>query len=496
MNLDSESPAYTRVLREGKVPASVKFNQAIGAVPDTVKNWVFNTFILLYYNQVLGLDPRWVSIALAVAIVFDAITDPLVASISDNLRGKWGRRHPLMFLSAVPLSLSVYCVFSPPADFNEMQLFTWLMTFVLLARGSMTLFFVPWASIAAELSDDYAERTSIMSYRYAIGWTIAISLPLIVYSLVFTSTEAHPVGQLNPDGYPPLGVVAAILMFVSILATTWLTRSQIPFLRQHTQEPEQFSLGRVVRELFYALKNPQFRLVFVIVLISSAIGGTTANIGIYMTTFFWGLNTDDLRWLTLSAVGAALAFPLVATIQKRWDKKPILLWCSIISLFDGIIIINLRFLGVLPENGDPLLLYIIIGTGVFAAGIAVVQGIISASIVADTLDDQELRTGVRQEAMFYAGLSFSGKAISGLGIVLGGFIIALIEFPTGLLPSEVPSDKILMLGVCVGVMVPLLHLIPIAMIPRYKITREEHARIRVELDKRRDSISEQTFQQT
>jgi hypothetical protein len=174
-SLESEVPAYSRVEREGKVPTLVKFNQAIGAIPDTVKNWVFNTFVLLYYNQVLGLDARWVSIALAVAIIFDAITDPLVASISDNLRGKWGRRHPLMFLSAFPLGISIYCVFAPPA-IEGMALFTWLMTFVLLTRGFMTLFFVPWAAITAELSDDYAERTSIMSYRYAIGWTIGVSL--------------------------------------------------------------------------------------------------------------------------------------------------------------------------------------------------------------------------------------------------------------------------------------------------------------------------------
>ena len=479
--MESEVPAYSRVEREGKVPTLVKFNQAIGAIPDTVKNWVFNTFVLLYYNQVLGLDARWVSIALAVAIIFDAITDPLVASISDNLRGKWGRRHPLMFLSAFPLGISIFCVFAPPA-IEGMALFTWLMTFVLLTRGFMTLFFVPWAAITAELSDDYAERTSIMSYRYAIGWTIGVSLPVIVYTVIFPSTEEFPVGQLNPAGYSNLGMVAAILMISAILLTTWFTRKEIPYLRQHTQETVQFGLSRIIGELIEALKNPQFRLVFLIVLISSTISGVTSNVGIYMTTFFWGLNTDDLRWFALSATGAVLAFPLVAAIQKRWDKKTILLWCSIISLLDGILIINLRFLGVLPENGDPLLLAILVGAGVFAAGIAVVHGIIGSSIVADTLDDHELRTGTRQEAMFFAGLSFSGKAVSGLGIVIGGFILALIEFPTGVLPSEVPSDKILLLGVSMGVMVPLLHLIPISMIPRYKITREEHARIRRELD--------------
>ncbi len=474
-------PAYTRREREGTVPFGVKFNQAIGAIPDTVKNWVFNTFVLLYYNQILGLDARLVSIALAIAIVFDAVTDPLVASISDNLRGRWGRRHPLMLISAVPLGLCMFGVFAPPSGLSGMGLFTWLMTFVLLTRGFMTLFFVPWSAITAELSDDYSERTSIMAYRFAIGWMIAVSFPLLVFSFLFPTTEAFPIGQLNPNGYPYLGLAAGILMTTAILATTWLTRHEIPYLRQHAIDTPTFGMRRIVAELKAALTNSQFRLIFLIVLISSAISGTTANIGIYMTTFFWGFNTDELRWFALSATGAVIAFPLVATIQKRWDKKKILLWCSIISLFDGIILVNLRFLDILPANGDPLLLWILVGAGVFAAGVAVVHGIIGASIVADTLDDHELKTGTRQEAMFFAGLSFSGKAVSGLGIVLGGFIIAMIDFPTGVLPSAVPADKILMLGVTIGVLVPLLHLIPIAMIRRYKITREEHARIRSEL---------------
>jgi GPH family glycoside/pentoside/hexuronide:cation symporter len=458
--------------------------QAIGAMPDVVKNFAFNTFILLFYNQVLGVDARLVSLALAIAILFDAVTDPLVASISDNLRTSWGRRHPLMLISALPLGLSMYGVFMPPSMLNDMQLFFWLLTFVVLTRGCMTLFYVPWSATTAELSDDYSERTSIMSYRYAIGWIIGVSFPLFVYSFLFPSTEAYPVGQLNPDGYPRLALAAAVVMTLAIIATTLLTKREIPYLRQHTEKTEVFGPMRIIRELASALKNKQFRLVFLIVLLTSAISGTTANIGIYMTTFFWGFNTEDLRWFALSAAGAVLAFPLVAIVQRRWDKKPILLWCSIISLFDGIIIVNLRFFGVLPENGDPLLLMILVGAGVFAAAIAVIQGIIGASIVADTLDDHELRTGLRQEAMFFAGLSFSGKAVSGLGIVLGGFIIAMIEFPTGVLPGAIPPDKIFLLGISVGVLVPLLHLIPISLITRYKITREEHARIRTALDEK------------
>ena len=125
------------------------------------------------------------------------------------------------------------------------------------------------------------------------------------------------------------------------------------------------------------------------------------------------------------------------------------------------------------------------GMSVFASSIAVVSGIIGASIVADILDDHELRTGHRQEGMFGAALSFSGKAISGLGIVLGGLIITLISFPVGMAPAEVPEETIMHLGLVVGVLVPLLHLIPIYLIRYYTITREVHADIQAQLEIRR-----------
>ena len=242
---------------------------------------------------------------------------------------------------------------------------------------------------------------------------------------------------------------------------------------------------QTLQELRDTLRNPQFALIFVIMLISGAITGTTTNIGIYMATFFWGLSGEDLRWFALSAAGAVAAFPVVAGIQRRWDKRSILLTCAILAVTEGILLVNLRFLDLLPENGDPLLLVILVSAGVLTSSIAVVQGVIGASIIADLADEHELRTGARQEGMFFAAISFSGKAVSGLGTLMGGMILSLIAFPTNLSPEAVPADKILQLGVVVGVLIPLLHFIPISLIPRYRITRARHAEIRAKLETRR-----------
>ncbi len=483
----SDAPSYQRLKREGPLPISTKFYQGIGAIPDTLKNWVFNTFALFFYNQILEMDAFLVSVALAVAMVFDAVTDPFVGSLTDNLQTRWGRRHPLMLIASIPLGLCLIAVFMPPDDLSHIMLFVWLTTFTVLTRGFMTMYLVPWSAIAAELSDDYDERTSIMMFRFAVGWTFGAGVPFIMYSTVMANTDAFPVGQFDPSAYPPLATWTALIMISGALATTLLTWREIPHLRQHVAARPPFRFDVAVGDMVRALKNRQFALVFTIVFISAAIGGLTVNIGFYMQTYFWELTPADIRWFTIAGLGAIVAFGITGLLQKRFDKKHILLFCAIVSMVDSIMLVNLRFFDVLPDNGTSMLLIILVTASVFSAGIAAVYGIIGVSIVADLLDDHELRTGYRQEGMFNAGLSFSGKAVTGVGIVLGGLMISLIQLPIGVAPSDVSEEVIFRLGLVVGVLIPLLYIIPISLIPRYKLTRDVVLDIQAKLALQRET---------
>ena len=112
---------------------------------------------------------------------------------------------------------------------------------------------------------------------------------------------------------------------------------------------------------------------------------------------------------------------------------------------------------------------------------------IGASLIADILDQHELETGYRQEAMFNAAVVFCIKATSGLGILFGGVILSIIGLPAGADPASVPQETIWRLGLIVGICLPMLHVIPILMIRRYKITRAVHADIRAQLDARRSA---------
>jgi Na+/melibiose symporter-like transporter len=481
-----EAPQYARAkARIGRVPLATKIFQGIGALPDTYKNFAFNTFLLLYYNQVLGMRAILASVALMVALVIDAVTDPIVGSLSDNLRTRLGRRHALMYAAALPLGVFLYLVFSPPAGLTELQLFAWLTTFAIATRVSMSFYLVPYSALFAEFSDDYAERTSIVTFRFLAGWIGGVLFTVCTYTYIFPSSAEYTKGQLNPAAYHVFAPILALLVTASVLVTTHFTRREIPYLLQPTSTPEPFSLKRVFGEVMLALRNRDFLVIFITSLLASAIGGTVEALNIYMQTFFWSLNGEQLRWFGLTFLGAAAAFVITPLLQARFDKKRLVIVGLMFLVANGVAVIGLRLIGVLPPNGAPMLLPLLIANEIIRIGVVTIVLIMFISMIADVLDAQELNTGRRQEGVFSAALSFSAKATSGLGILLGGVLLDyVIAFPRGVAPDAVDPDIIRLLGWIAGIALPLLYLVPFSLIARYKITREIHAEIRKQLDMR------------
>nr|MBA3811534.1 MFS transporter [Caulobacteraceae bacterium] len=245
---------------------------------------------------------------------------------------------------------------------------------------------------------------------------------------------------------------------------------------------------RTLRELGAVLENPDFLVLFIGLLIFAGVGGTSGALALYLQTYFWGLTSEDLKWFGFLALGAVAAFLVLGRIERRLDKKTIMLVSFGLLLVDGFTLIGLRLLGLLPANGDPALLVILVGNGVWTTFIGTILGITVVSMLADTLDSQELRTGLRQEGIFAAALAFSGKATHGVGAVIGGLLLQkVIGWPTHADPRTVDPALVTRLGVVAGVVVPLFFLAPLAIGTRYRITRDAFRTIRAELDRRREA---------
>ena len=120
------------------LPFSSKLGFGIGQLAEGVTLAAFGTFLLFFYNQILGISGALTGLALGIALFCDAITDPLAGSISDRLNTRWGRRLPMMAASSLPLAVCVVALFNPPSGMSDWFYFGWLVVFAVLARTFLT----------------------------------------------------------------------------------------------------------------------------------------------------------------------------------------------------------------------------------------------------------------------------------------------------------------------------------------------------------------------
>ena len=164
----------------------------IGAAAYGLKDNGFSYFLLFYYNQVLGLPGSYAGLAILIAMLFDAISDPLVGVWSDNTHSAWGRRHPFMYASAFPVAAAYLAIWNPP-ELSEIALFAYLTISCILVRFFITLYEIPSSAIVAELTHDYDERTRLLSYRYMMGWVGGLTMAMLnwgVFMVAFGTTSA------------------------------------------------------------------------------------------------------------------------------------------------------------------------------------------------------------------------------------------------------------------------------------------------------------------
>src|SRR5262249_4864537 len=213
------------------LPLHTKILYGLGAVAFGVKDNGFSFFLLLYYNQVLGLPESWVGLGIMVALIADAVFDPVVGYLSDHLHSSWGRRHPFLYASALPAAIAYWFLWNPPASLSHQGLLAYSLGVAVLVRIFVAVNEIPSASLVPELTDQYDERTSILSYRFFFGWWGGLAMTVLAYAVFLQPDAAHPVGVLNPAGYGSYGLVASITMFAAILVSALGTHAYIPYLK-------------------------------------------------------------------------------------------------------------------------------------------------------------------------------------------------------------------------------------------------------------------------
>jgi len=213
--------------------------------------------------------------------------------------------------------------------------------------------------------------------------------------------------------------------------------------------------------------------------------GTHETLGIYMGTFYWELSPVQIGWLILgNVIGYTLGFVLTARIHERIDKRwTIVITAATLSVFWSAAV-TLRLFDLAPANGTWTLVAFIIFFGSFASASGSILNISVMSALADIADEHDLKTGRRQEGIFYSARTFFAKTTNGIGHVVAGIALDVIEFPTHAVPGEVPAEKIFSLGVVDGPFAMVWGLIAACLYAGYRIDKRYHADIQRQLEAR------------
>lgn len=476
----------------GRLPFQLKLTYGVGQLAEGLKNGGLATFLLFYYNQVLGMSGWLAGLGVGTAVVVDALVDPFVGSTSDRWHGRFGRRHPFMFAAILPLALSFYLLFAPPVR-GEWALFAWLVVFDNVARVAMSVFYVPHVALGAEISDDFAERSSIVSYRIffsTVGGPMAVYVGFLLF---FVSTPQFRNGQLNPDAYQPFAATVALLMALAMGWSAWGTRSLIPHLLVVPPPERRLGFGAQLRQVFLdsvsALQCGGFRWLFAGALVTAVMTGVNASLDLYVNTYFWEFGNRQILALSLAfpsgiLIGSLVAPRLTHRLGKRWS----LLFGGFAWPLGQNIAVPLRLAELFPANGSALLLPSLIAIKV-VQGAATVQAMIAfSSMIADVADEHELATGKRQEGILFAASSFSAQAAVGLGTIFAGFALDAIHWPRGAAirtAADVPPQTLFELGILYGPVVGGFGFLSVWFYKHYTLTRERHAEILVELARRK-----------
>lgn len=449
----------------------------LGAVANGVKENGFSYFLLLFYSQVVGLDARLVGLAITVALLLDAVSDPLVGTWSDNTRSRLGRRHPFMYAAAIPLPLAFFFLWSPPLGWSQAALFWYLLLLAVTIRTFMTFFEVPSSALTPELTQDYDQRASLLSLRFYFGWTGGNAMTVLTFGAIFPAfaTAAIADGRFNPEAYRVFGLVAAAVIFLSVMTCALGTHARIPHLMPPPPR-RPVSPGRFLRDLSETLGTRSFVALFVATLFGAVASGLAASLAFYLNIFFWRFSSQQIALLTLGIFLSALLGGLVApAVSRRLGKRRGAIAVGLVAFLGAPLPILLRVAGILPSAAEaPWVFWIVATATVLDVGLIIAFQILSAAMIADLVEQAELRTGRRSEGTFFAAVSFSRKAVTGIGVTVASLLLAAAGLREGLDPSQVPEAVSLRLGALYAPTVLALWLAMIAVLSLYRLERADH----------------------
>ena len=446
-----------------RIPIGLKFGYAVSDLGKNTFVILASVAIFVYMVSFLGVPPGWAGVLFAVSKIWDVITDPLIGRWSDQYESRYGRRRPFMFVGAFLMSAAVGLMFLAPfgADVSWQPKAAYFVGMLMLAYTGLTFISVPYGAMGAEMTQDYEERSNLISYRM----TFAAFGTLIAFVLVPLLVDTFSAGdEPNLEGYRRTGLVLMPLLLLPTLITVWATGRA----KRSIQPPQSFGLKQQIQIVF---SSRPFLLIALTYLIQVAMITQIVASLAYIIFYIIGVGRDDVSGIQATMGGimvvcAILSFPLWLWCLKFWDKKRLYF---IGTLGFGAMVCLMY----LVNEGDLIFLYInLIFLGFFYGP----YNLFPWSMLPDVISHEQAKHGGSLEGLFNGwwtafhkvGIAI-GPAIIGLILQFSGFVEGTHDNP---LPDQSP-EAIAALKFSISLIPGLLFLSSLLLIRAYTLTKDD-----------------------
>jgi len=474
-----------------RVPFKEKLAYGIGGLMDGGGVSMMSCVMLAYMTK-NGIAMTLASTIMMIAKFWDAITDPFMGFISDNTRGKWGRRKPYMFWGGISLLLCIFLVFLPVREWGmSVGGFTaYIILMYLLWNTCSTVTQVPYCSMASDITPSFRERNNANTVKLvftAIASGLGYVLPLVFIEAL-----------TNPDGTG--------FLFVPQLSSTqfWLCMSLVfgtlfggglvicgIFVKERIKPKtpkKHFNLKQFANSYAVPYKNRSYRWHIVMYVTAFICMDIISALAVYYATDVWhgyelfGMKMSSLFIIAPMMVAAVVMFPLARVMMDKKSKQFAFRMGLPFYIGGGIMLAAMD-----PSWAPPILVPIVaLIMGLGFGGAQMMPWI----IFPDTVDVAEMATGQRPTGTYSGMMTLARKVGGGLGVGMVGWVIGALGYVSN--DSNDPaayvqqSDAVLLtVRLTLGISVAVFITIALIASFRYKITSAKLTRIRYFIEARK-----------
>ncbi len=382
-----------------KLPFQIKAGYSSLDIALIAVEVVLQLYLLKFYVTEMHLSPTLVGIAMAIAILWDAITDPIMGSVSDSTRSRIGRRRLYILIGGICLTLSFPLLFLNVGDLNTWQIFTQLLITYILINTSLTIIAIPHSALGAEIAPDQHERTSLYGFKLFFG-----NIGLLI-------------GTLSPYFFTA-GFEGAVFYTSVLIAFSSAVTTVIAFLStkkwDNNRRRSIFSLKYFFTSTKGVFRHRAFRIILIAFTIATIARTINSSIALFYYENFLGLSGKEviINILGTFIVAISISIPFWIYISRIWGKIDPASWAIMLLGIGTTIVYPLFAKGSLP--------------GPIAA--AVVGGFLVGSVILFDSLVGDIAVAEQKEGIYFGFWRMSTKVSRAFGISLTGLLLTMIGF--------------------------------------------------------------------